>query len=114
MPVILRESGESMDIKCQRWNSAYAKLTNAAGRGKEEALPRKYTETKHIFQSRMRERRYKYTIWKGPFRQVQSPGNLCGMSAFALKGQNEIAQGNALGKWPNKTPSPERAKGFGR
>ena len=27
MPVILRESGESMDIKCQRWNSAYAKLT---------------------------------------------------------------------------------------
>ena len=31
--------------------------------------------------------------------------------AFALKGQNEIAQGNALGKWPNKTPSPERAKG---
>jgi len=35
------------------------------------------------------------------------------MPAFALKGQNEIAQGNALGKWPNKTLSPERAKGFG-
>ena len=29
--------------------------------------------------------------------------------AFALKGQNMKAQGNALGKWPNKTPSPERA-----
>ena len=29
--------------------------------------------------------------------------------AFALKGQNEIAQGNALGKWPNKIPSPEGA-----
>jgi hypothetical protein len=27
MPVILRESGESMDIKSQKWNSAYAKLT---------------------------------------------------------------------------------------
>jgi hypothetical protein len=35
------------------------------------------------------------------------------MPAFALKGQNEIAQGNALGKWHNKTPSPERAKVFG-
>ena len=33
--------------------------------------------------------------------------------AFALKGQNKIAQGNALEKWPNKTLSPERAKGFG-
>ena len=40
-------------------------------------------------------------------------GNFGGMPAFALKGQNEIAQGNALGKWHNKTPSPERAKGFG-
>jgi len=30
-------------------------------------------------------------------------------SIIALKGQNEIAQGNALGKWPNKIPSPERA-----
>jgi len=30
-------------------------------------------------------------------------------ACIALKGQNEIAQGNALGKWPNKTPSPERA-----
>jgi len=59
----------------------------------------------------MRERRYKYTVWKGPLRQAQGPGNLCGMPIFALKGQNEIAQGNALGKWPNKTPSPERAKG---
>jgi hypothetical protein len=27
MPVILRESGESMDIKSQKWNSAYAKWT---------------------------------------------------------------------------------------
>ncbi|RLS26661.1 MAG: hypothetical protein DWH70_02430 [Planctomycetota bacterium] len=37
------------------------------------------------------------------------------MKAFyaTLKGQNVIAQGNALGKWPNKTLSPERAKGFG-
>ena len=35
-------------------------------------------------------------------------------ACIALKGQNEIAQGNALGKWPNKTLSPERAKGFGR
>ena len=26
-----RESVESMDIKCQQWNSAYAKLTNAQG-----------------------------------------------------------------------------------
>ena len=34
-------------------------------------------------------------------------------SIIALKGQNVIAQGNALGKWPNKTLSPERAKGFG-
>jgi len=42
------------------------------------------------------------------------PGNLYGTLAFALKGQNMIAQGNALGKWTNKTPSPERAKGFGR
>jgi len=40
--------------------------------------------------------------------------NACIATAIALKGQNEIAQGNALGKWPNKTPSPERAKGFGR
>ena len=31
-------------------------------------------------------------------RGYQRPGNLCGMPAFALKGQNEIAQGNALGK----------------
>ena len=31
------------------------------------------------------------------------------MPAFALKGQNEIAQGNALGKWPNRIPSPEGA-----
>ena len=42
----------------------------------------------------------------------QGPRNLCGMPAFALKGQNVIAQGNALGKCPNKTFSPERAKGF--
>jgi hypothetical protein len=35
-------------------------------------------------------------------------------SIIALKGKNEIAQGNALGKCPNKTPSPERAKEFGR
>ena len=37
------------------------------------------------------------------------------MKAFyaTLKGQNVIAQGNALGKWPNKTLSPERVKGFG-
>ena len=42
----------------------------------------------------------------------QGPENLCGMPAFALKGQNVIAQGNALGKCPNKTFSPERAKGF--
>jgi len=35
--------------------------------------------------------------------------NAC--NAIALKGQNEIAQGNALGKWHTKTPSPERAKG---
>jgi len=33
------------------------------------------------------------------------------MPAFALKGQNVIAQGAALGKWPNKTLSPARAKG---
>ena len=83
-------------------------------KAKQKNLPRINTERSHCIQSRKRARRYKYTIWKGPFRQVQSPGNLCGMSAFALKGQNEIAQGNALGKWPNKTPSPERAKGFGR
>jgi hypothetical protein len=31
MPVILRESGESMDIKSQKWNSAYAKLTKEHG-----------------------------------------------------------------------------------
>ena len=31
--------------------------------------------------------------------------------AIALKGLNEKAQGNALGKWHTKTPSPERAKG---
>ena len=37
--------------------------------------------------------------------------NACIATAFALKGQNEIAQGNALGKWHTKTPSPERAKG---
>jgi len=36
--------------------------------------------------------------------------NAC--NAIALKGQNEIAQGNALGKWHTKTPSPERAKGI--
>ena len=35
--------------------------------------------------------------------------NVC--IAIALKGQQEIAQGNALGKWHTKTPSPERAKG---
>ena len=46
-------------------------------------------------------------------RLAKGPGNLCGMPTFALKGQNVIAQGNTLGKWPNKTPSPERAKGFG-
>jgi hypothetical protein len=31
--------------------------------------------------------------------------------AIALKGLNEKAQGNALGKGHTKTPSPERAKG---
>ncbi len=46
---------------------------------------------------------------RSALRQAQGPGNPCGMLAFALKGQNEIAQGNALGKWPNKTLSPERA-----
>ena len=33
--------------------------------------------------------------------------------AFALKGRNEIAQGNALGESRHKTPSPERAKDLG-
>ena len=30
-------------------------------------------------------------------------------SIIALKGQNMKAQGNALGKWPNRIPSPEGA-----
>jgi hypothetical protein len=34
------------------------------------------TEKKPIFQSRMRKRRYKYIIWKGPLRQAQGPGFL--------------------------------------
>jgi len=57
----------------------------------------------------MHKRRYKYTVWEGPLRQAQGPKNPCGMPAFALKGQNMKAQGNALGKWPNKIPSPEGA-----
>ena len=36
--------------------------------------------------------------------------NACIATAIALKGLNEIAQGNALGKCAKK-PSPERAKG---
>ncbi len=55
-------------------------------------------EERHCIQSRMRKRRYKYTVCGGALRQAQGPRNLCGMPAFALKGQNEIAQGNALGK----------------
>jgi len=76
----------------------------------------------------MRERRYKYTVWGGSLRQAQGPG-FCTVSElvelavklrdreiFAVRlhcpeGAKWIAQGNALGKWPNKTPSPERAKG---
>jgi len=34
------------------------------------------TERRHIFQSRMRERRYKNTVWEGPLRQAQGPGFL--------------------------------------
>jgi len=75
----------------------------------------------------MRERRYKYTVWGGPFGKLRDQGSFGTVSelvelaviscagtekslryaCIALKGQNEIA----LGKWPNKTPSPERAKG---
>ena len=34
------------------------------------------TDGRHIFQSRMRERRYKYIVWGGPLRQAQGPGFL--------------------------------------
>ena len=83
----------------------------------------------------MRKRRYKYAVWKGALRQAQGPGFSCGtvsepaelavklrdrgsfatvgeLAELAIKfkeGQNMKAQGNALGKWPNKIPSPERA-----
>ena len=48
---------------------------------------------------------------RGYQRLVNKTGEVNVGIAFALKGQNEIAQGNALGKWHTKTPSPERAKG---
>ena len=41
----------------------------------------------------------------------QEQGKSLRTPAFALKGRNEIAQGNALGKWHTKTLSPQRAKG---
>jgi len=49
------------------------------------------------------------SLSKGPLNSGTEKSLRC--ACIALKGQNEIAQGNALGKWPNKTLSPERAKG---
>ena len=48
---------------------------------------------------------------RGNQRLVNKTGQIKACIAIALKGLNEIAQGNALGKWHTKTPSPERAKG---
>ena len=57
---------------------------------KQKHLPRTNTEfhgnkqkqrhgiKKHIFQSRMRERRCKYAVRKGPLRQAQGPGFMYG------------------------------------
>ena len=50
-------------------------------------------------------------LMRGYQRLVNKTGEVNVCIAFALKGQNEIAQGSALGKWHTKTPSPERAKG---
>ena len=47
---------------------------------------------------------------KGPFGKLRDR-EILAVCSFALKGQNMKAQDNALGKWPNKIPSPERARG---
>ncbi len=44
---------------------------------------RNYLEKRHIIQSRMRERRYKYTVWEGPLRQAQGPGPFGRVSELA-------------------------------
>ena len=48
-----------------------------------EALPRNFTEKteaetrneEHIIRSQMRERRYKYTVWGGPFGKLRDQGS---------------------------------------
>ena len=50
-------------------------------------ISRKKTEKKHSFQSRMRERRYKYTVWEGPLRQAQGPGFSCGTVSELASGE---------------------------
>ncbi len=48
-----RESVESMDINCQQWNSAYAKLTNAqgseGGEGARRRAPSASSGTGHFY-----------------------------------------------------------------
>jgi len=38
---------------------------------------------RHIFQSRMRKRRYKYIIWKGPFDRLRDRGSFGTVSELA-------------------------------
>ncbi len=49
------------------------------------------------------------SAYAGPPSTSSGTGKSLRCACIALKGQNVIAQGNALGKWPNKTLSPERA-----
>ena len=74
---------------CHEKNTAFrAGCVSDGWARKHKHLPRNFTE-KHgnknkqkktntewrtINQSRMRERRYKYTVWEGPLRQAQGPG----------------------------------------
>jgi len=56
-------------------------------RDTEEQAEELATETKHCFQSRMRERRYKYAVRKGPLRQAQGPGFRYGMVSELASGE---------------------------
>ena len=53
-------------------------------------------ERRHCIQSRMRERRYKYTIWKGPLRQAQGPGFRTASEPASLKAAEPVELADKL------------------
>ena len=66
--------GRSGRISHGRKNRQKQKISHGLTRNEEQTEAEDLAaETKHINQSRMRERRYKYTVWGGPLRQAQGP-----------------------------------------